>query len=62
MKLGFWAAPFSQRCFFVLFSYPSTLHHPAYRAALVCGGYRNHLAMKFAGVSMQRGLGANYLY
>jgi hypothetical protein len=58
MKLGFWTAPFSWRCFFILFSHPNTLHYPAYRASLVCGGSRNHLAMKFAGVSMQRGLGA----
>jgi len=43
-------------------SYYFTLHCSAYRASLVCGGYRNHFTMEFAGVSMQRGLGANYLY
>jgi hypothetical protein len=62
MKLGFWTAPSLCRCFFVLFSHRSTLHYRAHRTSPVCGGYRNHPVMKFAGVSIQGGLGTGYLY
>jgi len=57
MKLDFWATPFLWRCFFIPLSHLSSLRHSACRASPVCGGFRDHLEMRSAGVSMQGGRG-----
>jgi len=54
MKLDFGNTVFVTVLFYPL-SHLSSLRHSAYRASPVCSGFRDHLEMRPAGVSMQGG-------